>query len=474
MAQLIGLFLIATLLFVHLSTKAQPLKKVRPLDVDEVPFPAAGQASTVFSLTALFGAYYGMFLVLGIYAVLGLAVGSVLALVAIRLSVLHATETRYEAFLFDRLNRLSDSLPFVAPLAVVQLLFGVSELLILRRMFASGFGVAEIHATLIAICIGAIGYLYCLMGGYNAVFRTDIVQLVFVLVMCTALLVHFVASGGQIDPAAAAVRLQGIHPGHWYADVIANRALQAMFDFLVGLPMGMTFLLASPDTWKRVFIVTKRDPRRRSLALLVAAGAFPFALIMPMVLLARPLRPGTVNPMFILEAIAASDALMAAILLGLISSFLSAFNSAFISALHLGVLQIRQGKKRRNELVVFRFLAGGLFIGLSLFFLLLFAMPNPYALGNVLLGPYAVAGATILGLRAGSRTVSPRFLLGLWTVTMTAWAAYLISTIDDWGVASTAEANTIPPGISLFVVTLVVLTVAAARKELPGGCIQDH
>ncbi|HUP62424.1 MAG TPA: hypothetical protein VNA69_18610 [Thermoanaerobaculia bacterium] len=435
-----------------------------------MPFPAAGQASTVFSLTALFGAYYGIFLVLGVYAVIGLSIGSVLALIAIRRSVLHAAEERYEHYLFNRLNRLPDFLPFLAPLAATQLLFGVSELLVLRRMLAAGFGVAEIHATLMAICIAAIGYLYCLIGGYNAVFRTDIVQLVFILVMCTALLVHFIASGGQIDPTAAAVRLHGVHPGHWYADVIRIPVLQHLFDFLVGLPMGMTFLLASPDTWKRVFIVTKRDRRPRSLIVLIAAGAFPFVLITPMVLLAKPLSPGTINPMFILEAIAANDALMGAILLGLISSFLSAFNSAFISSLHLAVLQVRKAKKRKNELAVVRFLAGGLFVALALFFLFLFPMSNPYALGNVLLGPYAVAGATVLALRGGNRVVRPLFLFGLWTVTMTTWAVYLIVRVNDWGIASTHEANTIPPGIALFVVTLVVLTLAG-RKELPRGSV---
>jgi Na+/pantothenate symporter len=469
MAQLTGLFLIATLLFVHLSTKAQPMHRGRPLDVDEVPFPAAGQASTVFSLTALFGAYYGIFLVLGVYAVAGLSIGSVLALVAIRASAINAQEKRYEQYLFNRLNRLSDFLPFVVPLAVTQLLFAVSELLILRRMLAAGFGVAEIHATLMAICIAAIGYLYCLIGGYNGVFRTDIVQLVFILVMCTALLVHFIGSGGQIDPSAAAVRLRGIHPGHWYAEAIPVPVLQHCFDFLVGLPMGMTFLLASPDTWKRVFIVTKRDSRRRSLAILIAAGAFPFALITPMVLLAKPLSPGTINPMFILEAIAANDALMAAILLGLISSFLSAFNSAFISSLHLAVLQARKSKKRKNELAIVRFLAGGLFVALSLFFLVLFQMPNPYALGNVLLGPYAVAGASVLGLRGGNRAVKPQLLLALWAITMTAWATYLIVSVNDWGIASTHEANTIPPGIALFVITLFFLTVVGQKEPSLGS-----
>lgn len=469
MAQFVGLFLIATLLFVHFSTKAAPLRRARPLDVDEVPFPAAGQASTVFSLTALFGAYYGMFLVLGFYALLGLVVGSMLALLVIRTSVMHAPESRYEPYLYGRLTRLSDPLPVILLLAVIQIFFGISELLILRRLLTSGFGMAAVHATLMAICIAGIGYLYCLIGGYNAVFRTDIVQLVFVLAMCIALLVHFTLTGTQIDAVSAATRLRGVHPGHWYAHVIGNDLLQHGFDFLVGLPMGMTFLLSSPDTWKRVFIVTKRDARPRSLVLLALAGALPFVLITPLVLFAKPVHPGVINPMFILEATGANDALMGAILLGLLSSFLSAFNSAFISALHLAVLQTRRAKAPEHELAAMRFLAGGLFIGLSLFFFALFAMPNPYALGNILLGPYAVAGATVLALRGGIRVVHPRLLVALWVTMLALWATYLIVSVEHWAVASTYEADTIPPGIALFILTLLVLSLAARKESARGS-----
>src|SRR5256885_16617631 len=110
MASLVGFFFIATLLFVHFLTKAAPVPVAHPLDVDEVPFPAAGQASTVFSLTALFGAYYAMFVILGVYALIGVAAGSIAGLFLIRRAALDATETRYEAFLFPRPLRFDDPL----------------------------------------------------------------------------------------------------------------------------------------------------------------------------------------------------------------------------------------------------------------------------------------------------------------------------------------------------------------------------
>src|SRR3954469_15018638 len=48
------------------------------------PLPEVGQASTVFSLTALFGAYFGIYIFLGLPALAGVACGTVLGLFVIR------------------------------------------------------------------------------------------------------------------------------------------------------------------------------------------------------------------------------------------------------------------------------------------------------------------------------------------------------------------------------------------------------
>ena len=85
---------------------------------------------------------------LGVYAVISMSIGSVLPLIAIRRSA----EARYEQYLFNRLRRLPDFLPFLAPLAR-QLAVWRLGTAYLRRMLAAGFGVAEIHATLMAICV---------------------------------------------------------------------------------------------------------------------------------------------------------------------------------------------------------------------------------------------------------------------------------------------------------------------------------
>jgi len=468
MAQVVGIFLIATLLLVHFSTRAAPMPSTRPLDVDEVLFPALGQASTVFSLTALFGAYYGMFLVLGTYAIGGVAAGSIAALVMIRRAALEAEEKRYESFLYNRMSKFTDPEALTGPIGVVQLLFAVSELVILRAVLVVAFSIPDIYATVTVMLIATIGYTYCLLGGYNAVFRTDVVQLVTIIVMCFVLIGQLIAHGTDVAAPAVISRLLGVHPGFWYADALPSRTFSHVLDFAIGFPMGLMFLLASPDTWKRVFIVSKRDPHVRSLFVLFAAGAFPFLLIAPLVITAPALKPGPINPLFILENASTNAVVMGCTLLGLTGSFLSAFNSAFISASHIGILQARRWTTTVDEIVRFRYVAGVLFVALSALALLLLRSPNPYSLANVLHGPYAIAGATVLGLRGGKKKVSTRFLMAVWSIAVLLWSAYLSAKFDTWYVATTEEANTIPLGVLLFLLVLTAFEVrqlASKRKH---------
>ena len=166
---------------------------------------------------------------------------------------------------------------------------GVS--LILRGVLIIAFAIPDLHATVTVMLIATIGYTYCLLGGYNAVFRTDIVQLVMIVVMCFVLIAQLMARGTDVTAPAVLARFRGIHPGFWFADALPGRATSHAVDFAIGFPMGLMFLLASPDTWKRVFIVSKRDPHVRSLIALFAAGAFPFILIAPLVVTAQQLSP---------------------------------------------------------------------------------------------------------------------------------------------------------------------------------------
>lgn len=465
MAVLVGFFFIGTLLFVHYSTRAAPLPEARPLDVDEVPFPVAGQASTVFSLTALFGAYYGMLIILGAWALLGLVAGTIVALISIRYVTLNTPEERYESFIFGRLRRLSDTLPIVPPFAVIQLLFAVSELLVLRRVLAVSFGVVPFHATLMATFVAIIGYTYSVTGGYNAIFRTDITQLVFVLIMCGVLLAQFMTGSTKIDIGAVTQRLHGFHQDHWFGDRISAPSVQHVFDFAIAFPMGMTFLLTSPDTWKRVFIVSRRHRSWHAILYLVAAGALPFLLILPLAFVARPIGSGPIDPLFILQDIGRSRVVMTFTLLGMLSSFLSAFNSAFISAVHLPLLQARCWRPIDVELHRFRYLAGGVFLLIMLVFAAGIGLGNPYSIGNFLLGPYALAGAIVLGLCGGRRAVKPKWLLGIWVIGLTAWVLFLVPYGTMWATPSTKEANTIPPAMVGFAAVACITFLIGKDSE---------
>ena len=101
----VAVLLISSLLLVHLSLRARPMPKERPLDVDEgLPLPELCQSSTVFSLTALFGAYFGIALALGLPALIGLAFGTVLGLFLIQYWIDKKQPERFETFLFSSLG----------------------------------------------------------------------------------------------------------------------------------------------------------------------------------------------------------------------------------------------------------------------------------------------------------------------------------------------------------------------------------
>src|ERR1051325_2402189 len=77
----VAIVLITSLVLARLSMGKSRRVPGRPLDVDEgLWLPELAQSSTVFSLTALFGAYFAIASTLGLPALLGLAFGTVLGL----------------------------------------------------------------------------------------------------------------------------------------------------------------------------------------------------------------------------------------------------------------------------------------------------------------------------------------------------------------------------------------------------------
>ena len=140
---LVAVLLIASLLLVHFSLRTQPMPKERPLNVDEgLPLPEVGQASTVFSLTALFGAYFGIALLLGLPALTGLAVGTALGLLLIRYWINLNGPKRFEDFLFGILKgHKGNAVVYALAVSGIQCAYAASELLILREIAKVSLGI---------------------------------------------------------------------------------------------------------------------------------------------------------------------------------------------------------------------------------------------------------------------------------------------------------------------------------------------
>jgi hypothetical protein len=133
----VGLLLLLSLTVAHFFAGAEPLKITAPLDVEDgLPFPWIGHASSIFSLTALFGAYLTITIIVGLEALVGLALGSIAGLVFLRGVVLKSNAKSFELFLRSRKfshDRPMDELFFVL-LALAQAGFAISELVILRDL----------------------------------------------------------------------------------------------------------------------------------------------------------------------------------------------------------------------------------------------------------------------------------------------------------------------------------------------------
>ncbi len=466
--QVVGAFFFATILFVYFSSRARALQRARPLDEDRLPFPALGQASTMFSLTSLFGACFGMFLVLGVYAIAGIAAGTIVGLLLVRTLIASSAKT-YEGAVYERLRRLPHPAVFAGPLIGVQLAFAVSELLLLHSVFLSGLGMLPLYAILFTACVAIIGYSYCLIGGYGAVYRTDIVQFVVITIMCLVLIAYMATTVTTTTFAASlSLRLQAHHPGHWFADSIPSIFLQRSFDLVVGFLLGITFILSSPDAWKRVFIVSRKHPTKRSVALLAAAGALPFVLITPVVLAARPSVYGDLDPMFLVRDLSVNGMVFAFLILGMIACFLSAFNSALISATHLAVLVARNRAAASDELVRYRYIIAVNFAVIIVLFIATIGFGNPYALGNLLIAPYGIAGALIAATRGATVPARPRFIAWVWALGLLAWTLCLIPHAHILAFATTKQANTIPWAMAISLLAFVAVVISTRGRRAIG------
>ena len=464
---LIAVILIASLLLVHFSLRAQPMPEEHPLDVDEgLPLPEVGQASTVVSLTALFGAYFGITILLGLPALLGLAFGTALGLFLVRAWIDKHKPKRFEDFLSGILTGDEKNISVYAlAISIVQCAYATSELLVLREIAKVSFGVRSEQATMLVVGVGIIGYFYVLFGGYMAVFRTDILQFVLVGVMAVTFCVILFSGNPSIAWSSKLLP----RPGYWTLPIIDSGVPLYCYHFIIATVMGGGFLAASPDTWKRVFLVSriKRQPSLRFLTL-VSVGVLPYLMLLPFAAVIGPVPDGSVNVGEMFSSLLRNEALFVTAVLGLVASFLSAFDSALLASVHVGLMQQRKKAPVNPEAPRFHWLMVTALVTIYCLFTALTTFGNPYLLANLLLGAYSLIAGVQIGTRGIVSRLPGNSLLWIYVVGIVAWFLYFVGYQGIPTVPITYQINTVPVGVLLVIATACAcqLLIAGGRKHV--------
>jgi hypothetical protein len=447
----VGLLLIASLLIVNIWIRTAPLNPNAPLNVDEsLPLPWAGQASSVCSLTALFGAYFGILVILGIPALLGLAGGGAAGLVYLRSVVINSKASTFDQFLSTRRFALSPQHNDVYILLMVatQLGFAASELSILHDLAVHAFSMAPKHATVFAVATALISYLYCLVGGYGALFRTDIIQFCFLLLMCVTIFVAGSAASNSFD------LLHPLAVAYWtFGDGATNAPRAHVVNCLFGFLIGACYMVTNPDTWKRVFVSSLfKGSGSRSFRLLLFAGAVPFLLLIPSALLLPKSTLSTIGPFDVFLFASRSRFLLMAVTLGMVSTFLSSTSGSLISAVHLLVIRSRSHRVAgQREIANYHYIFGMCFIVIVAGALVDIAgLGNSYFIAAYLLGPYAILGGTIIGSQGMSVPVRTKHFPWLILATLVVWFVYLVQMKDVLEQPTPELLKAFPPGMMIF------------------------
>jgi len=448
----VGLFLIALLLFAHYS--ASNKKKSLKLDIDEdLPFPAAGQGSSIFSLTALFGAYLAILFVVGIIAVLGLVTGTILGLSLIRNRSLKCKEHSFQQFLLDHFNTNNKSnVIFISLMAITQILFATSELLLLKGVLSLGFQISSNYAAVISVLLGLIVYFYSLKGGYLTVFRTDIVQFIAIIIMCLVVIFHLLFS----TSSNFSLGYLNIISSNWSLG-ISNSVVVYIMQIVWGFIMGLSFIIASPDTWKRVFVSVK-SKRENQFLILVLAGIVPFIVLLPLKFYYDPTNVLNLASLkFLISTLSGQNQLyLSIVLVGVISSFMSSFDSSLIISVHLFVINETKSSSlsRVNDEKVFIKYMGINFLLINLMFIVIpgLSIKNIYFLPNLLIGAYAIIGGYLIGTKGLMNKLNLKNLLMVIIIGLVSWFIYLISIPNIIDYPQVKQIETVPYGVVLFII----------------------
>lgn len=481
-----------SLLLVHFTLRSRPMPPKHPLNVDDhLPLPWLAQTSAVFSLTALFGGYFGVAVTLGLPALIGLACGTVLGLFIVRRwinSKLGDTreEQSFEYFLSRILEgEKANRTVFVLFIAGFLCVYATSELLILRELAKVALGLTSEQATLLAFGLAIMGYFYVLHGGYMAVFRTDVVQLLLVGIMAVASGVVVIASYSQVGWAD---RLWP-RPGFWQLPLLGSGGLLYVYHFIIAAITGLGLILCSPDTWKRVFQVnrTNRKPIVRVLTF-VGVGILPYLVLFPVAITLSLNVDRTVRRSFTLPPALSDNRVFVAAALGLISSFLSSFNSAMLASVHLGIMLRRSSLQETDketdseELPFYRLMMTVLIVicGLFVVGIGLFSHPqwigftNPWVLGNIVTGVAAAITGVLIGT-AGNISRLPKltlqWILALGTV---GWFIYFLHSPGFSPTPTIDCINTVPAAVLVCLTTAILSKLSIIGGRIYAGPGRDN
>ena len=448
----VGLFLIALLLYAHYSVSNK--KKSLKLDIDDdLPFPAAGQGSSIFSLTALFGAYLAILFIVGIIAVLGLVIGTILGLYLIRTRSIKYKEHSFQKFLLEHFNTNNKSnVIFISLIAITQILFATSELLLLKGVLSLGFQISSNYAAMISVLLGMIVYFYSLTGGYLTVFRTDIVQFIAIIFMCLVIIFHLLIS----SPFNFSLKSLDILSLNWSLG-ITNSVVVYIMQIVWGFIMGLSFIIASPDTWKRVFISVK-SKRKNQFLILVLAGILPFIVLLPLKFYYDSTNVLSVaNLKFLISTLNDQNQLyLSIVLVGVISSFMSSFDSSLITSVHLFAINDTKSSSlsQIEDKRIFIKYMGINFLLINLIFIVIpnLSIKNLYFLPNLLIGAYAVIAGYLIGTKGLLSKLSLKNLLLMIIIGIVSWFIYLISIPNVIDYPQEKQIETVPYGVVLFII----------------------
>jgi len=460
----VAVVLMASLLLVHWSMRSEPLPAL-PLNVDGgLPLPEIGQISSVFSLTALFGAYFAIYLLLGIPALAGLAVGTLIALLLLRHWIVARKKKSFEGYLASIVTpSVVNGRLLALALAGTQCAYATSELLILKDLAHVALGIGTSTATFFAVATAIIGYFYVVRGGYMALFRTDVIQFLFVAAMGTLALIMLPASETHYRTHV----IWASRPGYWIAPFAMPSWLLAIYHFALAMVMSFAFIMTSPDAWKRVHLVTRVKANTRTrFPIFILASALPFILLVVLGLRIEPIPDGRVSLSTLFDGTVSNEYLFLAIAVSLIGCFLSAFNSALLLSVHVTLVGQRRRNEQRPETPRFHALMAAALMAIFLVFSGFAGFGNAYLLGNFLLGPYLSIAAVLLATGAKPDRLPNMAVPWLLVLGNVVWFLSFVKSHPDVNGASTFEVNSIPNSILLFVVILVAATL---MKRWRGG-----